>query len=143
MALDSRESNFANTTSCGLEQSKKLLLKTATYVNKCTVLLKWYIYESEMPAKIFIFRKGFKTSKHRLTRLLWGNGAGDMKLKSYSYVIPNIQGLSRIIKNLIYLRFGVQLIRHFPPNIEKYSTRHNIFNKALLFLDNAPNIQQI
>ncbi|XP_054426242.1 tigger transposable element-derived protein 1-like [Pteronotus mesoamericanus] len=115
------------------------------------------LYWKRMPEGTFIAMEekaepGFKSSKDRLMLLLGGNAAGDFKLKPLlvyhsedpkalkGYSKPNLPVIWRSNKKAWATRsiFHEWFTYFFCPAVEKYCAQHNLTNKALLILDNAP-----
>ncbi|XP_042227670.1 tigger transposable element-derived protein 1-like isoform X2 [Homarus americanus] len=116
------------------------------------------LYWKRLPATTFICKEeksasGFKASKDHLTVLLGGNAAGDMKLKPLlvyhsenprafkGYAKSNLLVIWRSNKKA-WMTIGLfqdWFTNYFCPAVERYSDKHNISNKALLLLDNAPS----
>ncbi|GAB1610060.1 tigger transposable element-derived protein 1-like [Argonauta hians] len=96
---------------------------------------------------------GFKASRDRVSLLLGGNAAGDMKLKPLLvyhtenprtvrvYAKSNLPVIWRSNKkaSMTLTMFQDWFTNFFCPAVERYCTKRNIPNKAILLLDEAPN----
>ncbi|XP_067127076.1 tigger transposable element-derived protein 1-like [Centruroides vittatus] len=96
--------------------------------------------------------KGYKASMDRLTLLLGGNCAGDIKLKPLLvYHLETPRALKRIAKSSLPVMwrsnqkawvtqdlFNEYIHGYMSPFIKKYTEERNLANKALLIIDNAP-----
>ncbi|XP_023234398.1 tigger transposable element-derived protein 1-like [Centruroides sculpturatus] len=96
--------------------------------------------------------KGYKASMDRLTLLLGGNCAGDIKLKPLLvYHSETPRALKRIAKSSLPVMwrsnqkawvtqdlFNEYIHGYMSPFIKNYTEERNLANKALLIIDNAP-----
>lgn len=115
------------------------------------------LYWKKMPDRTYISKEeksapGFKVAKDRFTLLLGSNAAGDHKLKPllvYHSENPRaLKGFSKSHLPIIWKAnrkgwitmalFSDWFRNHFVPAVTAYNKRHNLDNKALLILDNAP-----
>ena len=115
------------------------------------------LYWKRMPKKTAISREekkapGHKASKDRVSLLLGGNAAGDLKLKPVLiYHSENPRALKGQVKSTLPVIFRSNrkgwmnrnlfqdwFTHHFCPVVERYCASNNLSHKALLLLDNAP-----
>ncbi|XP_066445361.1 tigger transposable element-derived protein 1-like [Eleutherodactylus coqui] len=115
------------------------------------------LYWKKMPDRTYISKEeksmpGFKPAKDRLTLLLGGNTAGDMKIKPLLvYHAENPRALKNIAKASLPVvwksnrkawvtlaMFQDWFYHHFIPEVERYCRDKNIPFNILLLLDNAP-----
>ncbi|XP_066450519.1 tigger transposable element-derived protein 1-like [Eleutherodactylus coqui] len=115
------------------------------------------LYWKKMPDRTYISKEeksmpGFKPAKDRLTLLLGGNAAGDMKIKPLLvYHAENPRALKNIAKASLPVvwksnrkawvtlaMFQDWFYHHFIPEVERYCRDKNIPFNILLLLDNAP-----
>ncbi|XP_066445492.1 tigger transposable element-derived protein 1-like [Eleutherodactylus coqui] len=112
------------------------------------------LYWKKMPDRTYISKEdkcmpGFKPAKDRLTLLLGGNTAGDMKIKPLHYA-ENPRALKNIAKASLPVvwksnqkawvtlaMFQDWFYHHFIPEVERYCRNKNIPFNILLLLDNA------
>ncbi|XP_066428508.1 tigger transposable element-derived protein 1-like [Eleutherodactylus coqui] len=115
------------------------------------------LYWKKMPDRTYISKEeksmpGFKPAKDRLTLLLGGNTAGDMKIKPLlMYHAENPRALKNIAKASLPVvwksnrkawvtlaMFQDWFYHQFIPEVEQYFRDKNIPFNILLLLDNAP-----
>ncbi|XP_042228331.1 tigger transposable element-derived protein 1-like [Homarus americanus] len=141
-----------------LEELKKIIAEGSYIPEQVYNVDETGLFWKRMPARTFISKEeksapGFKASKDRLTLLLGGNAAGDMKLKPLlvyhsenprafkGYAKPKLPMTWRSNKKawMTMSLFQDWFTNYFAPAVERYSNKRNISKKALLLLDNAPS----
>ncbi|XP_014788567.1 tigger transposable element-derived protein 1-like [Octopus bimaculoides] len=141
-----------------VEKLKKMIVEGGYTPEQVYNVDETGLFWKRMPAGTFISNEeksapGFKVSKDRLTLLVGGNAAGNMKLKPLlvyhsenpkafkGYAKSNLPVIWRSNKKawMTTSLFQDWFTNFFCPAIEIYSAKRNISNKALLLLDNAPS----
>ncbi|XP_029649971.1 tigger transposable element-derived protein 1-like [Octopus sinensis] len=141
-----------------VEKLKKMIIEGGYTPEQVYNVDETGLFWKRMPTGTFISNEeksapGFKVSKDRLTLLVGGNAAGNMKLKPLlvyhsenpkafkGYAKSNLPVIWRSNKKawMTTSLFQDWFTNFFCPAIEIYSAKRNISNKALLLLDNAPS----
>ena len=141
-------------------ESKSIIERGGYSDMKIFNLVETGLHWKHLPSNTFIAEKektmpGYKVSKDRLTLLLGGNAASDLKLKPlpiYKSENPRVlkhcnnQNLPVVWHSnkkacVIATVFEDYFKNYFCPTLEEYFKENNLSNKVLLILDNASGQQ--